>query len=238
MTQRLSPVIGITTYNRNEVGDFVLPGAYIDAVVAAGGIPVLLPSRPSQSDRLLQKLDGLILAGGGDIDPAHYDADPHPTIYMVSEERDRFELDLARHVLERDIPTLGICRGMQLLNVATGGDLVPHVPEVYGDRIAHRVHEPRSPIPHPVKLEPDSRLSTIIGEVEIEVVSWHHQAVGAIAPVWDVVAHAEDGLVEAMEHREHPWMVAVQWHPELALHHTVHQRLFNALVEAASVQLV
>lgn len=235
MSKQLSPVIGITTYNRDEIGDFKLPGAYIDAVIGAGGIPVLIPSCPSQSDRLLHKLDGLILAGGGDIDPAHYNADLHPTIYMVSEERDRFELDLAHHALQHEVPTLGICRGMQILNVATGGDLIPHVPEVYGEAIAHRVHEPRSPIPHPVRIDSNSRLSRIVGDVDIEVMSWHHQAVRAIAPVWDAVAHAEDGLVEAMEHRDHPWMIAVQWHPELAPNNIAHQRLFKALVDAASV---
>ncbi|WAL62258.1 gamma-glutamyl-gamma-aminobutyrate hydrolase family protein [Thermocoleostomius sinensis] len=128
------PIIGITTYHRNELGDFHLPGAYIEAVEHANGIPVLLPPTSGDLRSLLDRLDSLIFSGGGDIDPALYNSPGHPSIYLVDPERDRFELALARVALTLDLPILGICRGMQLLNVATGGDLISHVPEQYGDR--------------------------------------------------------------------------------------------------------
>jgi putative glutamine amidotransferase len=227
------PIIGITTYHRNELGDFHLPGTYIEAVQRANGIPVLLPPTSGDLLPLLDRLDGLIFSGGGDIDPNFYNSVGHPSIYLVDAERDRFELALAIAALTVDIPILGICRGMQVLNVATGGDLFPHVPDYYGDRLLHRLDHPRRPIEHAVQLEPNSRLSTLVGASNIQVVSWHHQAVQTIAPVWQVVARAADGLIEAMEHQHHPWMIAVQWHPELSPDDPVHQRLFQALVSAA-----
>lgn len=231
-----SPLIGITTYHRDEAGAFHLPGAYVDAVQLAGGIPVLLPPNPVDPTHVLDKLDGLVLTGGGDIDPAFYDGSSHPTVYLVDAERDTFELALTKAALNYTIPVLGICRGMQVLNVATGGDLVVHVPEQYGDRIAHRLDQPRRPIEHPVQIDPQARLATFLGATTIEVVSWHHQAVKTIDPVWRIVASAADGLVEAMEHQQHPWMIGVQWHPELSLNNPPHQQLFQALVKAALVK--
>lgn len=227
------PIIGITTYSRSEAGEFTLPGAYVDAVQAAGGIPVLLPPLESDPLPLLDRLDGLIFSGGGDIDPAIYGGEHHPTIYLVDPDRDSFELALAKDVLQREIPVLGICRGMQVLTVASGGSLIPHLPEVYGDRIAHRMDHPRRPIEHPVEVFAGSRLGDWLGR-ELTVVSWHHQAVRQVPPGWRQVAQAADGLVEALEHEHHPWLVAVQWHPELSPPESVHPRLFAALVEAAA----
>jgi putative glutamine amidotransferase len=184
--------------------------------------------------QLLDRLDGLIFSGGGDIDPALYHSPGHPTVYLVDPERDTFELALAKAALMIDIPILGICRGMQVLNVATGGDLVLHVPDRYGDRLLHRLDHPRRPIEHTVQIEAGSRLAALVSAEDIDVVSWHHQAVQAIASDWQVVAHAADGLIEAMEHKQHPWMIAVQWHPELSPNDSVHQRLFQAFVTAAT----
>ncbi|GAB4381721.1 MAG: gamma-glutamyl-gamma-aminobutyrate hydrolase family protein [Elainellaceae cyanobacterium] len=229
-----SPIIGITTYSRNETGEFLLPGAYVDAVRFAGGTPILLPPGEPNPACLLDALDGLIFAGGGDLNPALYGGEPHHTIYLVDEERDLFELALAKAVLMTEIPVLGICRGMQVLNVATGGNLVTHVPDVYGDRIMHRLDHPRRPIQHPITVVSETRLSAIVGAVDISVVSWHHQAVRQFSPEWQVVAHAADGLVEALEHQHHPWMMAVQWHPELSPQDSAHQQLFQALVKAAA----
>lgn len=230
----VTPIIGITTYSRNQVDEFYLPGAYIDAVWAAGGNPILIPHNQSDPARILDVVDGLIFSGGGDIAPGRYGGLPHPMIYSVDEERDEFELALAKQALAADVPTLGICRGMQVLSVASGGALVPHVPDVYGDAINHRLDNPRRSIAHQVQVEPESRLAEMLGEEAIAVVSWHHQAVKTIPKHWRAVAQAADGLVEALEHQQHPWMVAVQWHPELSPEDPVHQRLFQALVSAAT----
>jgi putative glutamine amidotransferase len=123
---------------------------------------------------------------------------------------------------------------MQMLSVATGAMLVTHVPEEYGETVAHRLDHPRRPIPHDVQVEPESRLAQVAGKTAITVVSWHHQAVKKIPDCWRVVAYAADGLVEALEHQYHPWMLTVQWHPELSPEDPVHQRLFQGLVKAAS----
>lgn len=230
--QRL-PVIGITTYSRNEAGEFYLPGAYIDAVQLAGGIPVLLPPNQPAPKQILAIVDGLIFSGGGDIDPQHYNGEHHPSIYLVDAERDEFELALAKAAIASNVPVLGICRGMQILSVASGGSLITHVPDVYGETINHRLDHPRRPIPHDVQVQPNSRMARILGKTEITVVSWHHQAIKAVPEGWTAIAQAEDGLIEALEHQEHPWMLAVQWHSELSPDDPVHQRLFQALVEAA-----
>jgi len=230
--QRL-PVIGITTYSRNEAGEFYLPGAYIDAVQLAGGVPILLPPNQPAPAQLLAIVDGLIFSGGGDIDPQHYNGEHHLSIYLVDAERDEFELALAKAAIASQIPTLGICRGMQILSVASGANLITHVPDVYGETITHRLDHPRRPIAHDVQVQPHSRLASLLGKTDLTVVSWHHQAIKAVPNGWVAIAHAKDGLIEALEHQHHPWMLAVQWHPELSPEDPTHQRLFQALVEAA-----
>lgn len=232
------PIIGITTYSRSEAGEFTLPGTYVDAIQLAGGIPILLPPNQPAPQRLLELVDGFVLTGGGDIDPDRYGGPPHATIYMVDGERDEFELALAQMILTSEVPTLGICRGMQVLGVASGGELVAHVPEVYGEAIAHRLDHPRRPTPHPVQAEPASRLAQMVGAIAFDVVSWHHQALKAVPAGWTAAAYAADGLIEALEHRQHPWLMAVQWHPELSPESPVHQRLFQALVAAAAARMM
>ncbi|HEY9647494.1 MAG TPA: gamma-glutamyl-gamma-aminobutyrate hydrolase family protein, partial [Chroococcidiopsis sp.] len=139
MTDRdRAPMIGITTYGRNEKAEFHLYAAYIDAVRRAGGIPVLFPPGEPQGDRLLATVDGLLLTGGGDIHPDRYDGALHPTIYRLDAERDDFELGLAKLALRSGLALLGICRGLQVLSVASGGTLLPHVPDVFGEAVAHR----------------------------------------------------------------------------------------------------
>jgi putative glutamine amidotransferase len=154
----------------------------------------------------------------------------------VDEERDEFELALAKRLLASPLPTLGICRGMQILGVASGVQLIAHVPDVYGDAIAHRLDHPRRPIPHNIQLEPKSRLAAIMGDTAARVISWHHQAIKTVPDGWNVAATTADGLVEALEHSQHPWMVAVQWHPEMSPDVPGHQRLFQSLVAAAKTE--
>nr|HMN30044.1 gamma-glutamyl-gamma-aminobutyrate hydrolase family protein [Caldilineaceae bacterium] len=205
------PLIGITTYGRDDNGAFSLPGAYVDAVRRAGGIPILIPPGEPNLSQLLAHLDGLILAGGGDLDPALYDGRHHETIYMLDAERDGSELELVRRVVDNDLPTLGICRGAQVINVALGGTLVEHLPDEVGDDVQHRL-PPRRPARHTVAIQPNSQLAAILATHQIEPASWHHQAIRRPAPGLTVVAQAPDGTIEAAEKADHPWLVAVQWH--------------------------
>ncbi|MDZ8227624.1 gamma-glutamyl-gamma-aminobutyrate hydrolase family protein [Nostoc sp. ChiVER01] len=234
------PLIGITTYGRLAPLPFSLPSEYIDAVRASGGIPILLPPGEVEQAQLLDSLDGLIISGGGDIDPACYNGFVHPTIYSVDRERDAFELQLGKFALERHLPILGICRGLQILIVACGGTLIPHIPDVYGTSALHRLEpEPgrRLPTEHLVRIDVESLLADCLQNSHISVVSWHHQAVDKVPPGWRVVAHAwDDGVIEAVEHEQHPWAIGVQWHPELSILNHSHQRLFQALVQAAHTQ--
>jgi putative glutamine amidotransferase len=230
---KLLPLIGITTYGRNEKNEYHLYAAYVDAVRRAGGVPILLPPGEPHLDRLLERMDGLIFTGGGDIEPEHYEGDDHPTIDRIDPERDAFELDLARRAIQTDLALLGICRGLQILSVVSGGRLLPHVPDAFGRETLHREEPPR-PTRHSVRVVSGSLLSQIVQSPELEVVSWHHQAVPTIPPGWQATAFAPDGLIEALEHERHPWAIAVQWHPELsAIEDPLQQRIFDAFINAA-----
>jgi putative glutamine amidotransferase len=211
------PLIGITTSGRTDSGHFRLSTSYVDAVRRAGGIPILLPPGEPFQAELLARLDGLILSGGGDVDPAVYGGKPHPTMFSIDAERDASELALVRQLVERGTPALCICRGAQVANVALGGTLVHRGP----------AESPGSL--HPINVQPGSLLAEVMGQVEVRPTSWHHQAARAVAPGLQVVAQAADGTIEALELPDHPWLVAVQWHPELtAAGDPSQQRLFDA----------
>lgn len=230
------PLIGITTYGRDKDGRFALPVEYVDAVRRAGGVPVLLPPGEARVEELIARLDGFVLSGGGDVDPAEYDGDvAEPTIERVDAERDTFELAIARAVVERGVPALSICRGCQVMNVALGGTLHEHLPDVVGETIAHRPPAASDErLRHAVELAPGSRLAALMGTMRSSPVTWHHQAPDRIATPLRVAARADDGTVEALELPEHPWLVAVQWHPELsAAEDAEQQRIFDGLVAAA-----
>ena len=231
------PLIGITTYHRETSGRdrFTVPSAYVDALRAGGGLAVLIAPGDEAPGELLARLDGLVLSGGGDLDPASYGGDPHARTYSVSPERDQFELALLRGALERGTPTLAICRGMQLLNVVLGGDLHPHLPDVVGDAVTHRVSQTEA-ASHPVRVESPSALAGQLGADRLEAVpSWHHQALRRLGSGLRPVAWAPDEVIEAVELSGEPQLIAVQWHPELA-GAAVHGRgLFERLVSAAVV---
>ncbi|MBF2064965.1 MAG: gamma-glutamyl-gamma-aminobutyrate hydrolase family protein [Calothrix sp. C42_A2020_038] len=235
-----SALIGITTYGRRDPIPFSLPSTYLDSVRKAGGTPLLLPPGDSNPATLLKRLDGLIITGGGDINPALYNGTDHPMVYSVDNERDAFEINLAKFALENEIPVLGICRGLQILVVASGGTLIPHIPDEYGTSVAHRLEpEPgiRKATEHNVVITPNSRLGKLIQKTQIPVVSWHHQAIGKLPSNWRAVAHAsDDKVIEAAEHLHHPWAVGVQWHPEMSQNDPNHERIFKGFIESTYSQ--
>jgi len=165
---------------------------------------------------LLDRLDGLILSGGGDLDPQSFGGTGHEKNYSLSPERDESELALVRGALDAGLPLLAICRGMQVLNVALGGDLHPHLPEVVGDAVTHRISETEAAT-HPVHVESSSGLAEVLGATALDAVpSWHHQGVARLGSGLQPVAWAPDGVVEALALSEAPQVCGVQWHPELA----------------------
>jgi putative glutamine amidotransferase len=234
------PIIGIcTAVERVRWGpwdDFVAmtPRSYVSAVQAAGGLAVLLPpddAAAEDPDQLLDRLDALVLAGGNDVDPASYGAPPHPEVGATAPERDRFELALAHCALERELPLLAICRGMQMLNVARGGTLVQHVPDVVG-HAEHR-HTPGQFADHEVELEAGSLAAAAAGAERLAVKSHHHQGVDELGEGLEITAwSARDRLPEAIEDPDRPFVLGVLWHPE----EDESSRLIAALVDEARAQ--
>ena len=228
-----APRVGVTTHSRDDHGSFAVPAEYVDSLRRAGGVPVVLTPGEPRVDALIDVLDAVVLTGGGDVDPLLYGGRRVETTYHVDRERDEFELALLRHVLDDGLAALCVCRGMQLLNVALGGTLIEHVPDEHGETITHRL-PPREPVPHPVTIEPGTRLAELLGATAIEPHSWHHQALRELGAGLTVVARAEDGVGEAVELDGRPDVLAVQWHPELsAAWSPPQQRMFDELVRAA-----
>jgi putative glutamine amidotransferase len=229
------PTIGITTYGpEGELETCSLPRAYAEGVAAAGGVGVLLAATGAEPDDVLDSLDGLIVAGGGDLAPESYGGGGHETIYSVNPARDAFEVALVKRALARsELPLVGICRGMQVMNVVLGGDLEPHLPDAYGEKILHRL-PPRLPTTHDVRVERSGLFGELFAEPEFPVCSWHHQALRKLGAGVRVAGHAPDGVVEAMVVEGHPFALGVQWHPEMQFATDPRQlAVFRAIVERA-----
>ncbi len=212
----MRPLVGVTTYHREVDGRprYTIPAAYVDAARDTGAAPLLLAPGDVEPEDLLDRIDGLMLTGGGDLDPAH-GAPAHPATYFTCSERDAFEIALARAALARNLPMLAICRGMQILNVACGGTLHGHLPEQYGEATLHRVSQDEA-CTHGVELATGSQLRRVLGQDRLTgVPSWHHQAVASVGDGLEAVAWASDGVIEALAAPSADRTLAVQWHPEL-----------------------
>lgn len=235
------PLIGISSYREQarwstwDMHAVLLPERYVQSVAAAGAIPVLLPAMAG-IEQVIGRLDGLVLSGGGDIDPARYGEPRDPACGPANPDRDRAELALFRAALAQQLPVLGICRGMQVINVALGGTLHQHLPDVVG-------HDGHAPKPgsfgeHEVRVEPGSRLASILHRTDLTdhlpvvVPTAHHQAVDRLGAGLAATAWTQDGTIEAAElgPGQHPFAVAVQWHPEAG----EDLSLFRALAAAAA----
>ncbi|MDI3317660.1 MAG: asparaginase [Bacillota bacterium] len=237
----MRPRIGIPAGRADASADaaFHVGADYVRAVEAAGGLPVLLPAGegPVLPEEALRGVDGLLLAGGGDVAPGLYGEQPHPRLGPVEPDRDRWELALARRALAAGLPVLGICRGIQVLNVADGGTLYQDLEAQLPDALQHAQKAPRWHRSHPVRIEPESLLARLVGAGELAVNSFHHQAVREVAPGWRVTAVAPDGVVEAMERPDLPFALGIQFHAEnLVAREPRFLRIFQGLVEAAAAR--
>jgi len=227
------PVVGITTYVTPahwgywDLEAALIPFDYVKAVENAGGRPLLVPPALDGVEETLDALDAIVFTGGSDVDPELYGEEAHPQTVGIHRLRDDAELGLLRAALDRDMPVLGICRGIQVLNVGMGGDLHQHVPELVGHE-GHKNDPPGQFLAHEVAIEPKTRLADMLGE-RTTVMSHHHQGVNRIAPGLVESAHADDGLVEAVEAPEKRFAVGVLWHPEAGQD----ARLFETLVAEA-----
>jgi putative glutamine amidotransferase len=228
----MKPVVGITTYlTRATFGSWeeetaLVPADYVRAIERAGGRALLVPPSEEAIEETLDALDGVVFSGGADLDPELYGQEPHAETKGVQGERDRGELALLQAALTRDMPVLAVCRGSQVLNVALGGDLVQHLPEVVGDE-KHK-HTPGEYADHEVDVDPDTRLGALIGD-RAPVKSHHHQGFGRLGEGLRESARAEDGTLEALEDPSRRFALGVLWHPEAG----EDMRLFEALVEEA-----
>lgn len=238
-----APLIGVTTSVTVDTYPerAYVNAAYLDAVQQAGGVPVVLAPQLGAAARgaLLARLDGVLLTGGGDVDPARFGETPHPTVSDISPARDALEIELTRWALERRAPLLAICRGLQVLNVALGGSLHQDIPSDLPSTLDHSQkalqRTRRSQPVHHVKVQAGSRLATILGTLEVDVNSLHHQALKALGRGLTAVAWSPDGIVEGAEMQDGGrFVVGVQWHPEdLVGHDPAARNLFAALVQAA-----
>jgi putative glutamine amidotransferase len=225
------------------IGADLLPGprreraftflTYIDALRKAGVLPLLLPPQAEDIDDLIETIDGIVLAGGDDIDPELYGETCHPSVNPMDARRQASDLALAKRARAAGVPTLGICLGMQTMAVAAGGKLIQDIPSSFEDALTHTTSESGSRVRHQVRVEAGTRLAAILGASTLDVNSSHHQAVRTPGAGMRVSAHAVDGIIEGIEDPAHAFYVGVQWHPEDMEHEESAEALFRAFAAAA-----
>lgn len=238
----MKPLIGFTPTPQVEETDHgtfrrnALTAYYSKAIEAAGGIPVMLPAHYQEVGEMLDRIDGLVLSGGGDIDPARFGQDLHPKSDEIDAERDAFEYAIFHEAVRRDMPVLGICRGLQLINTALGGTLYQDIGDLKADAQEHRQHS----VPvhaeqtyHTVTLAPGNHpLREILGTDTLDVNSFHHQGIDRLAEPLTAIAQSDDGLIEAIDYPDMTFCIAVQWHPEmLAGDRSDHASIFSAFIQ-------
>lgn len=247
----MRPLIGVTTSEvrpaervtqtpegEPRVREMALGLTYLRGLESAGALPMVIPLMSEEAiEPLLDRLDGICLSGGPDLDPDNYGAEPHEHLGPTEPDLDRFELAVARRADARQMPILAICRGTQALNVVRGGVLHQHLPEI-SEEIPHRQKTPGTEPSHPVEIEPGSRLAAALGYEELEVAdsldvnSFHHQAIDRLGEGLKVTARAPDGTIEAIEDPDREFLIGVQWHAETLVHRPYESSLFQSFVEA------
>lgn len=236
------PIIGVTpSVGLNDLGvrTYSIAADYTQAIQRAGGLPIVLPLHITDIDAVLAMVDGLVFSGGGDIEPSLFHQDKHDLTDYIDEERDSFEITLMQRAFEQDVPILAICRGIQVMNVGLGGDLIQDIPSQTTSEKEHAqraVGAGEHDIFQTAMVDDgDNPLTRALGTGVIDINSFHHQALGTVPNVLEVVAKGDDGIIEAVYAPERSYAIGTQWHPErLAERHAEHQRLFDGLVEAAS----
>ena len=237
------PVIGITgrtdqSARPPNISLFSLGQTYVQAVELGGGAPVIIPPHLEEAElrAIFEHLDGLLLSGGGDVLPALFDEKDSGLLWSVDERRDHTELALARWALAEELPLLAICRGVQVLNVASGGTLIQDISTLIPDALTHSTvaGRPKSSVAHMVEVAAGSYLAALVGAGQLGVNSAHHQAVKDVGAGLVITARAPDGVIEGLELPSHPFCIGVQWHPEAMVeNHPVMRRLFEGLAKAA-----
>jgi len=231
------PIIGLTTYRQQgQTGVWntemaMIPAFYIEGITRAGGLAIMLPPQQlsgAEAKDIVSSLDGLMLCGGRDIDPSRYGQSPHAEAEQPDKLRDDLEEKLLSAAIDADLPFLGICRGAQMLNINRGGTLIQHLPDVVGDNRYQLGNAKFSPAD--VEVETSSILGSLVGDKVSNAALYHHQAIDELGKGLKITAKTEDGIIEAVELADHPFGVAVQWHPEQTLDDL---RIFEGLIEAA-----
>ena len=234
------PLIGVTIFRTKTQSGLPAQSvteAYIQALLQAGAAPLLIPlgTPDAALQAILDRLDGVLFTGGGDVAAEVFSGLPHPRVGDVDPDRDRVEIFLVQRVVEQKRPFLGICRGIQVINVALGGTLYTDIADQHAGALHHDNYPdiPRDYLAHTVAVSAESRLAGILGQTQVEVNSLHHQALQRVAPGLTPTAYAPDGILEAVELPGHPFGLGVQWHPEWLQAHEPMRALFRAFVQAA-----
>ncbi|WP_156291029.1 gamma-glutamyl-gamma-aminobutyrate hydrolase family protein [Oceanobacillus salinisoli] len=231
----MKPIIGITSSMETDKTHYAVTNRNIKAIVQAGGMPVMLPYLLEEEDlnQIANQMDGLYATGGFDIDPTLFGEEPHPQLGTIIPERDHFEIELMKKMLALDKPILGVCRGSQTLNIAVGGDMYQDIyAQMDGELLQHSQKAPREHGSHFVNVLENSLLHRLTGQEKIKVNSYHHQSNRRVGDGFQISGLANDGVIEAVESKEHTYALGVQWHPE-AMNDEASQKIYQGFIEAS-----